>query len=90
MDHHIRKTLRELQAQLRHTESLPESEREFVDELYEEIEELLSQPKETLTVEHHKPLLKRLDDAAHRFEVTHPDLTGVIGRVVDSLSTMGI
>ena len=88
MDQHTRKTLMELQAQLRHTESLPESEREFVDELYEEIEELLARPRQVPVGPH--PLLERLDDAAQRFEVSHPDLTGLIGRVIDSLSTMGI
>jgi len=79
----------ELQAQLRHTESLPESEREFVDALYEEIEELLARPRHEPQVRP-QPLLDRLEDAAKRFEVSHPDLTGVIGRVIDSLSTMGI
>ena len=89
MDQHTRKTLMELQAQLRHTESLPESEREFVDALYEEIEELLARPRHEPQVRP-QPLLDRLEDAAKRFEVSHPDLTGVIGRVIDSLSTMGI
>jgi uncharacterized protein DUF4404 len=89
MDQHTRKTLMELQAQLRHTESLPESEREFVDELYQEIEELLARPRHEPIVRPHR-LLEQLDDAAQRFEVTHPDMTGVIGRVIDALSTMGI
>jgi hypothetical protein len=89
MDQHTRKTLMELQAQLRHTESLPESEREFVDTLYEEIEELLAQPRQERPVRP-QPLLGRLEDAAQRFELSHPDLTSVIGRVIASLSTMGI
>ena len=50
MDQHIRKTLMELQAQLRHTESLPESEREIVDEIYEEIEQLLARPRQERAV----------------------------------------
>jgi hypothetical protein len=79
----------ELQSKLRHTETLPEHEREFVDELYKEIEELLARPRHEELVRPH-PLLERLDEAAKRFEVSHPDLTGVIGRVVDALSTMGI
>ena len=89
MAQHIRKTLMELQAQLRHTESLPEGEREIVDEIYEEIEQLLARPRQERAVPPYT-LLARLDDAAHRFEVSHPDLTGMIGRVIDSLSTMGI
>ncbi len=89
MDTHVANTLKELQAQLRQTEALTESDRQFVEELHEEIEELLARSARGLTIEHH-PLLGRLDDAAQRFEVSHPDLTGVIGRVVDSLSTMGI
>lgn len=89
MDKHTLKTLHELQAQLRHTESLTESDREFVEQLYEEIEELLASSRKGETIDH-EPLLERLDDATHRFEVTHPDLTGVIGRIIDSLSAMGI
>jgi hypothetical protein len=89
MDQHTRKVLMELQAQLRHTDTLPESEREFADELYEEIEVLLSRPGAVLAAEH-QPLLERLDEATQRFEVTHPELTGVIARVINSLSTMGI
>jgi uncharacterized protein DUF4404 len=89
MDQHTRKTLMELQAQLRHTESLPEGDRQIVDEIYEEIEELLARPRQERP-DRPYTLLARLDDAAHRFEVSHPDLTGVIGRVIDSLSTMGI
>ena len=89
MDQHIRKTLMELQAQLRHAESLTESERELADELYEQIAEILTVPAATRPIQH-QPLLDRLDDAAHRFEVSHPELTGVIGRVIDSLSAMGI
>jgi hypothetical protein len=89
MDQHIRKALMELQSQLRHTESLPESEREFVDELYQEIEEVLARPRQAPAVGH-QPLVDRLDAAAQRFEVSHPELTGVMSRVIDSLSTMGI
>ena len=89
MDQHTRKTLMELQAQLRHTETLPEGEREIVDELYEEIEELLAQPRHEAPPAP-DPLVKRLAEAAQRFEVSHPDLTLIIERIIDSLSTMGI
>jgi hypothetical protein len=78
----------ELQAKLRHTESLPEGEREVADEIYDEIEQLLVRPPHE---DHVVPytLLARLDDATHRFEVSHPDLTTLMGRVIDSLSTIG-
>jgi hypothetical protein len=89
MDQNTRKTLLELQAQLRHTESLPEHERQIVEELYEEIEQLLARPRQKPPVKP-DPLLKRLEGAAERFEITHPDLTVVIERIIDSLSTMGI
>lgn len=89
MDQHTRKTLMELQAQLRHTESLPEHERQIVDELYEQIEELLAQPRQKPPVKPH-PLLKRLQHAAEQFELSHPDVTVLIERVIDLLSTMGI
>ena len=45
MDKHILKTLRELQARLRDTEPLTESDRRAVEELHDEIERLLARSK---------------------------------------------
>jgi uncharacterized protein DUF4404 len=70
----------ELQAQLHHTESLPESEREFADELYQEIERLLARPRNAPPLPR-EPILGRLTDGAKRFEVTHPELTALIGKL---------
>jgi len=89
MDKQILETLREHQARHRDTEPLTESDRRAVEELHDEIERLLARSEKGLPFEHH-PLRTQLDAAAKRFEVTHPNLTGVIGSVVDSLSAMGI
>lgn len=89
MDRHILETLRELQAHLRGIEPLTESDRRVMQELHDEIENLLGRSEKGLAVERHA-LLAQLDTAAKRFEVSHPQLTGVIGSIVDSLSAMGI
>lgn len=81
--------LKELHAQLRHVGSFSSSDRELVEQLQSDIHELLIGSKEPSELEHH-PLHARLQEAIQRFEVSHPELTGLMARVVDSLSNMGI
>ena len=35
-------------------------------------------------------LLEQLDDSIKHFEVTHPDLTDMLGRLLNALGSMGI
>ena len=89
MNRHFLKTLKELQAELRGTESLSDDDRVLVERLHDEVDDLLTRSKKGHPLEHHS-LRTQLEAAAKRFEVTHPNLTAVIGSVVDSLSAMGI
>jgi hypothetical protein len=89
MDKVFLRTLKELQSKLRDAESLTEDDRRFIEELHREIDDLLARSQKGQSLEHHS-LRAQLDAAAKRFEVTHPNLTAVIGSVVDSLSAMGI
>jgi hypothetical protein len=81
------RALKELHGQLRSTESLTEGDREVVRLLQQDIEKLLASPE---TGEQHQVVLEGLQDATQRFEVSHPELTAVMSRVIDALSTMGI
>ena len=38
----------------------------------------------------HEALLGRLHDGALRFESSHPELSGVLARIIDSLTAAGI
>jgi len=82
------KALKELQAQLSQTDSFEGSDRQLVEELQRDIHALLtgSEASDSTT----RPHQGRLREAMQRFEVTHPELTAVMARVVDSLSNMGI
>jgi hypothetical protein len=88
----LRETLAELQRELRalETESagpeaLGDEAREALREAAREIERALGgRPADG------ESLRRRLAEAIERFEGSHPTLTGVVGRVVDALSELGI
>ena len=81
--------LKELHAELLRTGSLSEDDRKLVKQLQDDIQELLAR-SENVSGQGYHSLLERLRDVTQRFEVSHPELTAVIGRVAESLSNMGI
>ena len=83
------RALKELHGQLRLAESLSENDREVVKQLQHDIDNLLAGPATGSGTEH-QLLLQGLHDATQRFEVSHPELTAMMGRVIDALSAMGI
>ena len=89
MNKHALRALKELHEQLRNAELPSDSDRDLVKHLQNDIEKLLANAAAASAMEH-QSLIKDLQEAAQRFEVSHPQLTAVIGRVVDSLSAMGI
>jgi hypothetical protein len=52
----------------------------------EDIREALDQPE----AERSESLADQLTAAVERFEVAHPQLTGIVGRIADALSDLGI
>lgn len=83
------RALKELHEQLRRAESLSDSDRDLAKHLQNDIEKLLANPATGSALEH-QSLLDGLHEATERFEVSHPELTALIGRVIDALSAMGI
>jgi hypothetical protein len=82
--------LKDLRAELRNDESLSGGDRKHVEQLLHDLEEVLAVPGETGAFGHDHPLYARLQDATQLFEVSHPQMTAVMARIVDSLSNMGI
>ncbi len=85
----LRETLIKLRAELQHAASVNESERELLNSLMHDVQELLARSA------HHpsqgdRSLSQRLETAIQRLEASHPNLTAAMGRVVDALSQMGI
>lgn len=83
------RALKELHGQLRRAESTNDSDRELFKQLQNDVEKLLANAATGSTLER-QPLLEGLQEATQRFEVSHPELTAVMGRVIDALSAMGI
>ena len=82
----LRELLNQLQNEIQNTETLDEQGHQLLKDLDEDIHTLLERSEEhsgdTFT--------ERLEGALYHFEVTHPTLTVVISKVLDSLSGAGI
>jgi hypothetical protein len=89
MDQQTAKVLKELHLELRRMGPVSASDRELVEQLQDDVKALLVDSSDVSSTVHHS-LVGRLQDATQRFEVSHPDLTAVIARVVDALSNLGI
>jgi len=81
--------LKDLHEQLPHPDSVHEADRDFIRQLRKDIGALLK-PSAKRSSPEYESLIERLHDATERFEVTHPKLTAVIDRVIDSLGRVGI
>ncbi len=89
MDKRTIEVLEELYKQLEDVDSVSEADRPVVEHLRHDIESLLAQSGKPPASESGS-VVTRLEDAVERFEVSHPALTAVMGRVIKSLGDMGI
>ena len=89
----LRETLNELHAELENVEEVDPEMRGMLLGAAQEIDEKI-QPTEADTTgspaAEDQPLDDRLADAARHFEVTHPTLSGIISRLANGLSQLGI
>ena len=79
----LARRLSELKAELARTESVDPKSRELLEQVQQEIETVLDAPEEG-------SLRARLEAAIQHFETSHPDLTAIMGRVMDQLANLGI
>jgi hypothetical protein len=90
MDNKIdRELLQQLHDEINNTQCIDEKDRELLRNLDGDIRELLERSVET-QMEVHPTVIQRLESALSHFEVTHPELTTLISKVVDSLSNAGV
>ena len=71
-------------------EALKVSDRESkqrLETLVRDLEETLDKPGDT---EHHKDVVRQLDDTIMHFEVSHPTVTAIMNDIMVKLSNMGI
>lgn len=84
----LRLQLEHLHSQLEQTESIDEKQREILRTLESDIQELLS--REQNQPHHYQSLGQRLNDSVAQFEASHPQITLLMRRAIDSLSYLGV
>jgi hypothetical protein len=85
----LRKLIEKLQTEIRQAKTVNEKNQEMLIQLDSEIHELLSRTGGN-KVDINPSTIKRLEDALHHFEATHPALTNIISQLLDDLSSVGI
>ena len=85
----LHKKLQQLHTEFQQLELVDEKERDILQQLMADIQELLEQ-EEGYQVHRYKRLGERLRESIKQFEVSHPRLTMMMGQTIDMLATMGI
>ena len=91
----LRERLEELHRELADTQSVDPGSRELLGEVLDDIRHILEREGAGVSEDRgpsdaEPPLAERLREAAHHFEDSHPNLFTAVGRVVDTLSRLGI
>jgi hypothetical protein len=84
-----RKLLQQLHDEINNATTVNETDVELLRDLEGDIRALLARTVES-PVEYHPGFVQRLEGALARFEVAYPDLTKLISKLLDSLSSAGI
>jgi hypothetical protein len=83
------KLLQQLHDEIKKTRAVDEKGSALLRDLEGDIRALLER-SEGSPVQVHPSIVQRLQGALDHFEATHPDLTMLISRLLDSLSNVGI
>jgi hypothetical protein len=90
MDNKInRELLQQLHDEIHNTQSLDEKGRELLQDLDGDIRALLERSEEP-SGDEHPSLIQNLEITLRHFEVTHPELTVLVSKMLDTLSNAGI
>jgi hypothetical protein len=84
----LRGQLQELHAELQQVESLDVNEREMLQNLARDIQEVLG--REDDRTQHYSSLGDQLKEAVAQVEASHPRATMLMRQVIDQLAFMGI
>jgi len=81
--------LQQLEKEIKNTQSVDDEGRVLLNDLEGDIRNLLERSGES-PMQLHPSIVQSLKDSLDHFEVTHPELTALISRLLDSLSNAGI
>lgn len=87
MSEYLNKLKKNLEAEIRKMQGLDDISREKLDKLVSHVNMKLQDPQNPA---HHHLLIGHLEDNIRHFEVTYPDLTMVMNRMLTMLSNLGI
>ncbi len=79
----------ELHSELRQINSVDESERQILQQLMTDIQDILKQKEHDQTYPYNQ-FDERLKNAIEQFGVSHPRITILMGQIADMLSRIGI
>jgi hypothetical protein len=85
----LNKLLQQLQDEIKNTQAVDEKGSELLRDLDDEIHTLLEKSEVNPDLLEQTDV-QRLQDTFYHFEVTHPNLTMLIARLMESLSNSGI
>ncbi len=85
----LRKLLQQLHDEVENTQTVDEQDSELLRDLDGHIRTLLDRSEEN-PVQVQPAFVGRLEETFYRFEVSHPRLTTLVSKVLDSLSNAGI
>jgi hypothetical protein len=88
-DPKLRQQLEQLQAEIRQSRSVDEEGKALLRDLDADIHDLLAR-SEGETVDIQPSTVDRLQDSLTYFEVSHPTLTALISKLLETLSNAGI
>lgn len=88
-DPKLREQLEQLQAEIRQSQSVDEEGKALLRDLDADIHDLLAR-SEGEAVDVQPSTVDRLQDSLTYFEVSHPSLTALISKLLETLSNAGI
>ena len=88
-DQELRKLIEQLHAEIQNTHTVDEKGQKLLHHLESDIRELLDRTGEN-AVQVHPSTIQRMEEGLSHFEATHPALTTLLSRLLDSLSNAGI
>ncbi len=86
----LRERLEQLHEELESTDSVETDARELLGSLLADIQSLLDRSSDADAAHTPSSLSKRLEATRREWETSHPTLSAAVGRVMDTLSNMGI
>jgi Domain of unknown function (DUF4404) len=88
-DQELRTLIEQLHAEIQNTHTVDKKGQELLSHLEADIKELLSRADGAVTPVHPNTI-QRMEDGLSHFEVSHPALTNLLSRLLESLSNAGI